>query len=60
VLSRLIIALKTIATECVERSQRATGIEGEFLAELSDLLWSVGEKAGALDSSLDMLDEKRR
>ena len=60
VLSRLIIALNTLASECSVLKANTTEEQRDFLSQTADLLWSIGEKAAIIDPTLDMADEKRR
>jgi hypothetical protein len=59
VLSRLIIALNSLATGLSEASERR-GAECKSAArEASEILWSIGEKAGKIAPAIHMRDDAR-
>lgn len=59
VLSRLVIALNTIATELHATARSHNADCRDACLRAADLLWSVGEQAGKRDPSLFMLEEVR-
>lgn len=59
VLSRLIIALNTIATELHATARLHHADCRDACLRASDLLWSIGEQASTRDASLFMHDEVR-
>lgn len=59
VLSRLIIALNTLATECDAHARLRSPASSEFLNQMADMLWSIGEKAAKIDPSLNMAEDRR-
>ncbi|MBX9728531.1 MAG: hypothetical protein K2X31_06460 [Sphingopyxis sp.] len=59
VLSRLVIALNTIATELHTTARSHNADCRDACLRAADFLWSVGEQAGKHDPSLFMQDEVR-
>jgi hypothetical protein len=57
VLSRLIIALNTVATALCEAHGKLR--PDDILLETADLLWSIGEQAAAVSPGLEMRDCSR-